>query len=42
MQFPILGEGADDTMKAKKAEPHQYANLVKSQYEDTKGALQLI
>ena len=28
----------DDTIKAKKAEPHQYANLVKSQDEDTKGA----
>ena len=29
-------------MKAKKAEPHQYANLGKSQDEDTKGTLQLI
>ena len=32
----------DDTMKAQKAEPHQYANHVKRQDEDTKGALQLI
>ena len=34
--IPNTWQGStDDTMKPKKAEPHQYANLAKSQDEDT-------
>ena len=35
--IPNTWQGStDDTMKPKKAEPNQYANLAKSQDEDTK------